>query len=143
MRSQNSRKSPPGDVGVQLSSEDITSLTDMLKQCGLLAVAAVEDASEAPAKKARAGPYENPEKTPRQIAKLAKPALVARLAKSVHFLEEAVKNGGDGSLDETMPGDLEPLCQPHLPSIPKETLKDTVNDTETPPDAQMRDTQAS
>ena len=28
---------PPGDVGVQLSSEDITNLTDMLKQCGLLA----------------------------------------------------------------------------------------------------------
>ena len=42
---------PPGDAAMQLSSEDTSDLTDMLKQCGLLAVAACEDASEAQAKK--------------------------------------------------------------------------------------------
>ena len=41
---------PPGDATMQLSSEDINDLTDMLKQCGLLAMAACEDASEAHAK---------------------------------------------------------------------------------------------
>ena len=46
---------PPGDAATQLSSEDPTDLTDTLKQCGLLAVAACEDASEAQAKKARTG----------------------------------------------------------------------------------------
>ena len=92
---------PPGDAAMQLSSEDINDLTDMLKQCGLLAMAACEDASEAHAKKARTGPYNCPQKTPREIAKLAlpNPALVARLANSVNILQEAVKNGGDGSLD--------------------------------------------
>ena len=100
---------PPGDAAMQLSSEDISDLTDMLKQCGLLAVAACEDASEAQAKKARVGPYDNPRKTPREIAKLANPALVARLANSVHILQDAVKSGGDGSLEETQPGDPEAL----------------------------------
>ena len=100
---------PPGDAAMQLSSDDISDLTDMLKQCGLLAVAACEDASEAQAKKARVGPYDNPKKTPREIAKLANPALVARLANSVHILQDAVKSGGDGSLEETQPGDPEAL----------------------------------
>ena len=100
---------PPGDAAMQLSSDDISDLTDMLKQCGLLAVAACEDASEAQAKKARVGPYDNPRKTPREIAKLANPALVARLANSVHILQDAVKSGGDGSLEETQPGDPEAL----------------------------------
>ena len=95
MQSPNSQNPPPGDAAMQLSSEDLTDLTGMLKQCGLLAVAACEDASEAQAKKARTGPYTNPRKTPREIAKLANPALVARLANSVRILEEAVKNGGD------------------------------------------------
>ena len=57
----------PGDATMQLSSEDLTDLTDMLKQCGLLAVAACEDASEVQAKKARTGPYDNPRKTPRRL----------------------------------------------------------------------------
>ena len=105
MPSPNSQNPPPGDAAMQLSSEDLADLTDMLKQCGLLAVAACEDASEAQAKKARTGPYDNPRKTRREIAKLANPALVARSANSVHILEEAVKSGGDGSLDETVPGD--------------------------------------
>ena len=100
---------PPGDAAMQLSSDDIADLTDMLQQCGLLAVAACEDASEAQAKKARVGPYDNPKKTPREIAKLANPALVARLANSVHILQDAVKSGGDGSLPETLPGDPEAL----------------------------------
>ena len=100
---------PPGDAAMQLSSEDINDLTDMLKQCGLLAMAACEDASEANAKKARTGPYGCPKKTPREIAKLANPALVARLANSVNILQDAVKSGGDGSLDETIPGDPEAL----------------------------------
>ena len=100
---------PPGDAAMQLSSEDIGDLTDMLKQCGLLAMAACEDASEAQAKKARTGPYGCPRKTPRQIAKLANPALVARLANSVNILQDAVKSGGDGSLPETVPGDPEAL----------------------------------
>ena len=50
-----------------------------------------------------------PQKTPREIAKLANPALVARLANSVSILQDAVKNGGDGSLEETLPGDPEAL----------------------------------
>ena len=58
---------PPGDAAMQLSSENINDLTDMLKQCGLLATAACEDASEAHAKKARTGPYNCPQKTPREI----------------------------------------------------------------------------
>ena len=58
---------PPGDAAMQLSSEDISDLTDMLKQCGLLAVAACEDASEAQAKKARVGPYDNPRKLPGRL----------------------------------------------------------------------------
>ena len=126
---------PPGDAGMQLSSEDITDLTDMLKQCGLLAVAAAEEAGETPSKKARAGPYSNPKKSPREIAKLANPALIARLASSVHFLEEAVKSGGDGSLEDTIPGDPEALREPLAP--PPANPKDTVKDTETPPDVQM------
>ena len=59
--------------------------------------------------KARTGPYNCPQKTPREIAKLANPALVARLANSVNILQDAVKSGGDGSLDETIPGDPEAL----------------------------------
>ena len=55
-------RTPSGDAAMQLSSEDISDLTDMLKQCGLLA--ACEDASEAQTKKARTGPYDNPKKTP-------------------------------------------------------------------------------
>ena len=142
---------PPGDAAMQLSSDDISDLTDMLKQCGLLAVAACEDASEAQAKKARVGPYDNPKKTPREIAKLANPALVARLANSVHILQDAVKSGGDGSLEETQPGDPEalrglsnpPPPNPVLPQTPpggrepKETVKDT--DTQSQESAQMRD----
>ena len=142
---------PPGDAAMQLSSDDISDLTDMLKQCGLLAVAACEDASEAQAKKARVGPYDNPKKTPREIAKLANPALVARLANSVHILQDAVKSGGDGSLEESQPGDPEalrglsnpPPPNPVLPQPPpggrepKETVKDT--DTQSQEIAQMRD----
>ena len=55
---------PPGDAAMQLSSEDINDLTDMLKQRGLLATAACEDASEAHAKKARTGPYNSTENSP-------------------------------------------------------------------------------
>ena len=150
---------PPGDAAMQLSSEDINDLTDMLKQCGLLAMAACEDASEAHAKKARTGPYGCPKKTPREIAKLANPALVARLANSVNILQDAVKSGGDGSLDETIPGDPEalrglstpppppnpaapvtpaaPLNPPGGPVDPKDTVKDT--DTQSQHSAQMRD----
>ena len=142
---------PPGDAAMQLSSDDIADLTDMLQQCGLLAVAACEDASEAQAKKARVGPYDNPKKTPREIAKLANPALVARLANSVHILQDAVKSGGDGSLPETLPGDPEalrglsnpPPPNPVTPQTPPggKDPKDTVKDTETQSQesAQMRD----
>ena len=142
---------PPGDAAMQLSSDDIADLTDMLQQCGLLAVAACEDASEAQAKKARVGPYDNPKKTPREIAKLANPALVARLANSVHILQDAVKSGGDGSLEETQPGDPEalrglsnpPPPNPVTPQTPPggREPKDTVKDTETQSQesAQMRD----
>ena len=148
---------PPGDAAMQLSSDDISDLTDMLKQCGLLAVAACEDASEAQAKKARVGPYDNPKKTPREIAKLANPALVARLANSVHILQDAVKSGGDGSLEETQPGDPEALrglsnppppnpaapVNPPTPQTPpggrepKETMKDS--ETQSQHSAQMQD----
>ena len=142
---------PPGDAAMQLSSDDIADLTDMLQQCGLLAVAACEDASEAQAKKARVGPYDNPKKTPREIAKLANPALVARLANSVHILQDAVKSGGDGSLEATQPGDPEalrglsnpPPPNPATPQTPpggrepKETVKDT--ETQSQESAQMRD----
>ena len=136
---------------MQLSSDDIADLTDMLQQCGLLAVAACEDASEAQAKKARVGPYDNPKKTPREIAKLANPALVARLANSVHILQDAVKSGGDGSLPDTVPGDPEalrglsnpPPPNPVTPQPPPggQDPKDTVKDTETQSQesAQMRD----
>ena len=142
---------PPGDAAMQLSSDDIADLTDMLQQCGLLAVAACEDASEAQAKKARVGPYDNPKKTPREIAKLANPALVARLANSVHILQDAVKSGGDGSLPETQPGDPEalrglsnpPPPNPVTPQTPPggREPKDTVKDTETQSQesAQMQD----
>ena len=44
---------------MQLSSEDIIDRTDMLKQSGLLVVAAAKDAGEAPSKNNRAGPYDN------------------------------------------------------------------------------------
>ena len=91
------------------------------------------------------------------ISHTSTPALVARLANSVHILEEAVKNGGDGSLEETLPGDPEalrgpspppPAPVPPVPPVPavnppgaplnpKETVKDT--DTQSIPDAQMRD----
>ena len=47
---------PPGDAAMQLSSEDINDLTDMLKQCGLPAMAACEDASEANAKRPEQAP---------------------------------------------------------------------------------------
>ena len=76
-----------------------------------------------------------PAKLPQEIAKLANPGLVARLANSVHFLEEAVKSGGDGSLEDTIPGDPEALREPLAP--PLANPKDTVKDTEAPPDAQM------
>ena len=113
---------------------------------------------EAQTKKARVGPYDNPRKTPREIAKLANPALVARLANSVHILQDAVKSGGDGSLEETQPGDPEPLrglspppprpnpAAPVTPLAPqnppggrepKETVKDT--DTQSQHSAQMQD----
>ena len=141
-----------------MSSEDITDLTDMLKQRGLLAVAAVDDASEAQAKKARTGPYNNPKKTPREIAKLANPALVARWANSVHILEEAVKNGGDGSLflgnqrpsegsppppppnPATPVNPAPPANPPGGPVLPKDTVKDTeTQSTQSVQNAQMRD----
>ena len=126
---------PPGDVAMQLSSEDINDLTDMLQQCGLLAMAACEDASEAQAKKARTGPYACPKKTPREIAKLANPALVARLANSVNILQDAVKNGGDGSLEETQPGDpeaLRGLSNPPPPPANPEALRGLSNPSQPP-----------
>ena len=143
---------PPGDAALQLSSEDMTDLTDMLKQCGLLAQAACEDASEAHAKKARKGPYDTPHKTPGRL--LANPALVARLANSVHILEAAVKSGGDGSLDETLSGDPAALrglspppppnpAAPVPPALPQTPPgghvdpKDTVKDTETQSQSQQ------
>ena len=46
--------------------------------------------------------HANPNKTPREIAK-SNPALAARLANCVHILEEAVKSGGDGSLEIPTP----------------------------------------
>ena len=130
---------PPVDAAMQLSSEDISDLTDMLKQCGLLAVAACEDASEAQAKKARVGPYDNPRKTPREIAKLANPALVARLANSMHILQDAVKSGGDGSLEETQPGDPEALRGLSPPATSKSCR--TSDSTDTPEPARRERTQ--
>ena len=43
-------------------------------------------------------------------------------------------NGGDGSLEETTPGDPEAL------SLGSPRLKDAIKDTETLPDAQMKET---
>ena len=144
---------------MQLSSDDVSDLTDMLKQCGLLAVAACEDASEAQAKKARVGPYDNPAKLPGRLRSWqTQPGkLVARLANSVHILQDAVKSGGDGSLEETQPGDPEALrglsnppppnpaapVNPPPPQTPpggrepKETVKDT--DIQSQHSAQMQD----
>ena len=80
--------------------------------------------------------FTNPRKTPREIAKLANPGLVARLANSVHILEEAVKSGGDGSLPDTVPGDPEALrglppppstqpCRPSATSASPESARRT------------------
>ena len=53
---------PQGDAGLRLSSEDMVGLTDVLKQCGLLAVAAQEaqeqqELGEGTGKRPRVGPY--------------------------------------------------------------------------------------
>ena len=114
----------------QLPSEDVNNLTSMLKERGLLALAVAEDPAETPNKTSKAGPYDNPRTSPREIAKLSNPALTANLARSVHFLEGVVKNNensGDGSLDETIPGNPEALRDASLPP-----LKDTIVDNQTP-----------
>ena len=51
---------PPGDAAMQLLSDDITDLTDMLKQCGLLAVAACEGRLRGASKKGQSGTLRQP-----------------------------------------------------------------------------------
>ena len=78
-----------GAASLTLSSDDMVGLTDMLQQCGLLAVAAqgAENESEGAGKRPRVGPYANPAKTPREVAALANPALANKLAQGVAFLQ--------------------------------------------------------
>ena len=53
----------------------------MLQQCGLLAVAACEDASEAQAKKARVGPYDNPKKNSPGDCQVGQPSPCCQIGK--------------------------------------------------------------
>ena len=91
---------PQGDAGLRLSSEDMVGLTDMLKQCGLLAVAAQEaqeqqELGEGTGKRPRVGPYGAAEaKSPREIAQLANPALVNKLAASVAYIQRHMQPPG-------------------------------------------------
>ena len=101
-------------------------------------MAACEDASEAQAKKARTGPCTNPRKTPREIAKLANPGLVARLANSVRMLEGSGEEWwGWVVTRDTVPGDPEALpralpppstqpCRPSATSASPESARRTL-----------------
>ena len=113
---------PQGAAGLTLSSDDMAGLTNMLQQCGLLAVA-VQGAEEEDGggKRPRVGPYANASKTPREIAALADPALISKLAQSVTFLQNAraqidAEQNGDGlSLRETQPASASEVAA-HLAS---------------------------
>ena len=101
---------PQGAAGLTLSSDDMAGLTNMLQQCGLLAVAVQgTEEEDGGGKRPRVGPYANASKTPREIAALADPALINKLAQSVTFLQNAraqidAEQSGDGSsLRETQP----------------------------------------
>ena len=122
---------PQGDAGLRLSSEDMVGLTDMLKQCGLLAVAAQEaqeqqELGEGTGKRPRVGPYGAAEaKSPREIAQLANAALVNKLAASVaciqrHMQPPGGENVGAGlSTQERKPRLLQPPRSPtRLPKSP-------------------------
>ena len=52
---------PQGAAGLTLSSDDMAGLTNMLQQCGLLAVAVqgTEEENEGGGKRPRVGPYAN------------------------------------------------------------------------------------
>ena len=101
---------PQAAASLTLSSDDMAGLTNMLQQCGLLAVAVQgTEEEEGGGKRPRVGPYANASKTPREIATLADPALINKLAQSVTFLQNAraqidAEQSGDGSsLRETQP----------------------------------------
>ena len=89
---------PQGESGLTLSSEDMVGLHDMLQQCGLLAVAAQEEAEAAGAaegKRPRVGPYGAPTHPPREKVTLANPALVNKLAASVAYIQKHMHSPGE------------------------------------------------
>ena len=113
---------PQGAAGLTLSSDDMAGLTNMLQQCGLLAVAVQgTEEEDGGGKRPRVGPYANASKTPREIAALADPALISKLAQSVTFLQNAraqidAEQNGDGlSLRETQPASASEVAA-HLAS---------------------------
>ena len=133
----------------------LTDLTDMLKQCGLLAVAAVEDASEAQAKKARTGPYDNPPQNSQGDCKVGKSSVGGPVGKQcAHFGGSGEEWWGWVIGGDTPWGCRSPPTAPPPPPTqpcgtraasapcdgpvnPRETVKDT--ETQSLPDAQMRD----
>ena len=88
---------PQEEPGLTLSSEDMVGLHDMLQQCGLLAVAAQEEAEAAGTggKRPRVGPYGAPTNPPREKVNLANPALVNKLAASVAYIQKHMHSPGD------------------------------------------------
>ena len=108
---------PPKNAAMQLSSEDITDLTDMLKQCGLLAVRP----SKMPPRhrpKGQNGTLRQRQENSPGDCKARQPSVSGPFGNSVYILEEAVKSGGDGSLDDTIAGDPRALPTPPLPCLP-------------------------
>ena len=98
---------PQGESGLTLSSEDMVGLHDMLQQCGLLAVAAQEEAEAAGAaegKRPRVGPYGAPTHPPREKVTLANPALVNKLAASVAYIQKHMQSIGEDKDKAREPG---------------------------------------
>ena len=94
---------PQGEPGLTLSSEDMVGLHDMLQQCGLLAVAAQEEAEAAGAtegKRPRVGPYGAPTTPPREKTTVANPALVSKLAASVAYIQKHMHFPGEDKAKE-------------------------------------------
>ena len=91
----------------------------MLKQCGLLAMAACEDASEAHAKKAQNRPlWVSQRKLPGRLQNWQTQLWWQDWQTVSHLLQDAVKSGGDGSLEETLPEALRGLSNPPPPPNP-------------------------
>ena len=86
----------------------------MLQQCGLLAVAAQEEAEAAGStdgKRPRVGPYGAATKSPREMAALANPALVNKLAASVAYIQKHMPSPGDEGDKEEKKKDGDGLSQ--------------------------------